>query len=155
MLAWASEANVEMKESSHGFVRIEAENSIFYRYSAVFSAVDDAKLLFKEDSLVLSDKNETKYAKGWLNISSATADVSFIQQTPIDMRTLLVESEGGQAMRWNISQVAGSDGTLEFFIQKGGQIKLDFLWQVPQEFQSGRVRIGEFPEVILPAEGIK
>jgi len=156
MEAWAAEANIKMTESSHGFVSIKMENVLYYRYSAVFTAEADAKLLFKENSLTLTDKTKTRYTQGWLNITSATAGVSFSQQAPIDMRTLLVESEAGQgkAIRWNLSKVAGSGGALEFTIPKGGQVTLDFLWQVPQGFQPRNVTIGKLPEVVLSG-GIK
>jgi len=148
VLAWSAEANIKMTDSSNGFVMIKAENVLYYRYSATFTAEADAKLLFKEGSLILKDMNGKQYAQGWLNITSATAGVSFSQQAPIEMRTLLVESEGeqGKTIRWNLSQATGRDGALEFTIPKGGQVKLDFLWQVPQEFQPGRIKIGAFPE---------
>ena len=153
----AAAANMKMAKSSTGFVMLKAENALFYRYSAVFTAESDTKLLFKEGGLILTDKTGKQYAQGWLNITFATAGVSFSQQAPIDLRTLIVESEDGhrKAIRWNLSKVAGPDGALEFTVPKGGQVTLDFLWQVPKEFKSGRIKIGTFPEVLLPVEGYK
>jgi hypothetical protein len=86
-VAWAAEPNMKMAESSHGFVTIKAENVLYYRYSATFTAEADAKLLFKEGSLILTDTAGKRYEKGWLNITSATAGVA---------RELLVSRRFGQ-----------------------------------------------------------
>ena len=142
---------VTMTESSRGFVRIKDENALFYRFSAAFTAGAEASLVFKEHSGVLIDQAGRSYPQFWLNITSATAGVSFIQEAPINMRALAIESPDGlgQSGRWNLSQIDGPDGTLEFKIPKGGQIVLDFLWLVPQDFQPGRLTLGSWPEVIL------
>jgi len=154
-VVWAAETNIKMTESSDGFVKPEAENVLFYRYSAVFTAEDDTKLLFKEDSLILTDRAETRYTQGWLTFSYSMSGISVIQRAPIETQTLLIESEDwqGETVSWHLSKVAGPDGALEFTIPKGGQVGLKFLWQVPQGFKPGRVKIGAFPEVILPVKG--
>jgi len=144
-------ADVKVVNPAYGPAKISGEDAGYF-YSARITADTRTTVEFKQDTCLLLAKNGKSYSKYWIHIAGASAGLSMNQRDGISKKALAVELEGGHSSgvnQWNASVVDGPAGSIEFTIPKGGYVELDFLWEVPQGFTPGRIKIHDLIDLAI------